>query len=226
MLRLGRQRRVAGQHVDLRHERLQARHRLGAAAADLVGRHVLVVGEHLHPDRPGELGHAAADVADADDAERLATQLGVAAGAVAAVTAGAPVTGPRPLVDGHDALRAREHQHQRVLGHGLRVRSGRMDDGDAEPRGRRDVDAVEADTMSPDDLEPLARLHEAGRGARAAPEEDALSLRRRLDRARRNAVHPNFFRRHLLRHAFHQLHHSALRRGVVHVAGPRNHFMH
>src|SRR5881397_4350610 len=34
VLRLGRQRRVAGQHVDLRHERLQARHRLGAAAAD------------------------------------------------------------------------------------------------------------------------------------------------------------------------------------------------
>src|SRR5262250_1871599 len=50
---------VPREHVDLRQERLEARDRLGAAAPQLVVRHVLVVAEHAHPDRAGELRDAA-----------------------------------------------------------------------------------------------------------------------------------------------------------------------
>src|SRR5215831_8186122 len=61
--RLGSERRVTREHVDLWQERLEARDRLDAAAPKLVVRHVLVVAEHAHPDRAGKLGDAPADVA-------------------------------------------------------------------------------------------------------------------------------------------------------------------
>src|SRR5262249_44546769 len=52
---------------------------------------------------------------------------------------------------------------------------------DAQSRGGGDVDAVESHAVATHHLQSLARLHETGRRARAAAEEDALGLGRRLD---------------------------------------------
>ena len=51
-----------------------------------------------------------------------------------------------------------------------------MDDGDAEAGGGGDVDGVEADAVTADDLELLAGGHQALGAARLGPEQDALGL--------------------------------------------------
>jgi hypothetical protein len=94
-------------------ERVEARHRVGAAPPQLVVGHVLVVAEHAHADRARELRDPTADVADPDDPEGLAAELGVTG------PRRAPLSRASRLVDRERALDAREHQHQRVLGDGL-----------------------------------------------------------------------------------------------------------
>jgi hypothetical protein len=164
------QRRVAREHVHLRQERLQAGDRLRAAPPHLVRGHVLVVREDLHADRARELRDAPPDVADAHDAERLAVQLGVAAAACG------PVAGACGLVDEHRALHADEHQHERVLRHGLRVRARRVHDRHAEPCGRGDVHDVEPRPMAADDLELGQRHHEALRAGGTRAKQDPIRV--------------------------------------------------
>ena len=170
---------MAREDVHLRQERLQALHRLGAAPAHLVLRHVLVVAEDAHADGPRELRHAAADVADADDPEGLARELRVAL-ARARVALGAPVPAARHLVDQERALDAREHQHERVLRDRLRVRARRVDDGHAEPGGGGNVHRVEPHPVPADDPELLARGHQARAAVRPDAEQDPLRLDRGL----------------------------------------------
>src|SRR5207248_7633315 len=98
--RLVGERRVAREQIGLRQQRVQAAHRLGAAPADLIVGDIRVEGEYAHAQRAGELRHEAPDIADADDAERFALQLGVAA------LPRAPVALARPAVDLARALGA------------------------------------------------------------------------------------------------------------------------
>ena len=58
-----------------------------------------------------------------------------------------------------------------------------MDDRDAELGGGRDVDGVEPDTVTADDLQLCAGGHQALGAARLGPEEDALRLGGDLDEA-------------------------------------------
>jgi hypothetical protein len=179
VLRLGRERRVAREDVDLRQELLQALHRLRTATPHLVVRHVLVVAEDAHADGPRELRHPAADVADADDPEGLARELRVA-DTLARIALGAPVPAARHPVDQERALDAREHQHERVLRHRLRVRARRVDHGHAESGGGGNVHRVEADPVPADDPEPPAGGHQARAAVRPDAEQDPLSLGRGL----------------------------------------------
>ena len=176
--RLVRERRVTRENVDLRQQRLQAPHGLGAATPHFVGRHVLVVCEDAHPDRARKLRHTAPDVADADDAERLAGELRVSA------TPRGPVAGPRRLVDEQRALHADEHQHQRVLGDGLRVRARPVDDGDPETRGGGNVDDVEAGAVAADHPHVRASNHQAFCTAWLRAQEDAVGVGGRLHEPR------------------------------------------
>jgi hypothetical protein len=92
------------------------------------------------------------------------------------VVARKPVARARPLVDLDGALGAHQHEHQRVLGHRLRVRAGRVHHRDAETRRRRDVDDVEAGAVAPHHPELLARGHERLGAQRLPAEQDALRV--------------------------------------------------
>src|SRR5262245_16224114 len=175
--RLGRERRVARQHVDLGQQRLETRHRLGATTPQLVVRHVLVVAEHAHPERARELRDTPTDVADADDAQGLAAELGVAR------TDRVPVACARGLVDRERALDAGEHQHQRVLGDRLRVGAGRVDDRDAEPGRGGNVDRVQSHAVPAHHLERAAGRHQALGAVGPDAKQDPLRVGRRLDQA-------------------------------------------
>jgi hypothetical protein len=72
---------------------LQARRRLRAPLAHLILGQVLVVAEDAHAQRAREAGHAAAHVAQTDDAESLAGQF-----LVEGVVAGAPVAVAGPAI--------------------------------------------------------------------------------------------------------------------------------
>src|SRR5438128_7188849 len=159
--RLVREWRVRGQDVDLWQHRLQALLWLDAALPQLGVWYVGVVAEHAHAEGAGELRHAAADVADTDDAEGLAPQLRVA-------DAGprAPIALAGGLVDRERPLDAREHQHQRVLCHRLRVRAGGVHDGDSAARGRGNVDGVEAHAVTADHRQVRTGGHQAVGAAR------------------------------------------------------------
>src|SRR5207237_7127554 len=163
--------------VDLRQHRLEARDRLGAATPQLVVGHVLVVAEQAHADRARELRDAPSNVADADDAEGLAAELGVAG------PRRAPVARARRLVHGERALHTGQHQHQRVLGDGLRVGARGVDDRDAEARRRGNVDRVEPNPVPADHLERPAGGHQALGAPWPDAKKDPLRLGGHLDQA-------------------------------------------
>ena len=93
---------------------------LDAELAEALGGDELVEGDDLHLEALGALGDELADAAEADHAERLAVELG------------ALELGPLPGAAGQRAVRLgdvaaeREHQRQRVLGGGDRVRFGAL----------------------------------------------------------------------------------------------------
>ena len=122
-----------------RAEQLVHRHGGGAAPGDLLLGQVGVGGEHGHPEGPRELGDAAADVADADQAEGLAADL--AAHQVLAAVAAVP---PQPAVVLGDALGEVEHQPERVLGDRRGVGARLVHDEHAGPGAGGDVDGVVA----------------------------------------------------------------------------------
>src|SRR5438128_134513 len=100
-------------------------------------------------------------------------------------------TGPREVlmkmalgfVDREGALQGDEQQHQRVLGDGLGVGAGSVDDRNAEPGCGWYIHGVESDSMPSDDLELLTGPHQAFRAPRPYPEQDPQRLRGRLDQA-------------------------------------------
>jgi hypothetical protein len=104
---------------------------------------------HAEPDRL--LADDAADIAGADDAERLAGDLD------AHEFRFLPLAGLGRGVGGGQLAGDGEHQRNRVLGGGDRVAEGRVHDDDAAARGGRDVDIVDADAGTADHLEIVGR---------------------------------------------------------------------
>ena len=108
------------------------------SSLEALGGDELVEGDDLHLEALGALGDELADAAEADDAEGLAVELG-------ALELG-PLPGAadqRAVGLGHVAAEG-QHQRQRVLGGGDRVRFGGVGDDHAASRRRRDVDVVDA----------------------------------------------------------------------------------
>ena len=96
------------------------------------------------------VGDDRADIAAADDAERLAGDLDAHEAVLL------PLAGLGRGVGLRDLARQREHQRDGVFGGGDRIAERRVHHDDAARRRRRDVDIVDADAGAADHLEVLA----------------------------------------------------------------------
>src|SRR4029450_9085698 len=114
-----------------------------------------VMGQHPHPERPGQLADPAADAAVADDADGGAVEVAdhypTALGPAA--LADQPGQGPQPLdqVQGH---------RQDAFGDGSGAAAGRDHDGDPAGPGRLQVDQVDPDPGTGDDPQPGGTVEE------------------------------------------------------------------
>ena len=97
------------------------------------------------------VGDDRADIAAADDAERLAGELDAHEAVLL------PLAGLGRGVGLRDLAGQREHQGDGVLGGGDRVAEGRVHHDDALGGRGRDVDIVDADAGAADDLQVLGR---------------------------------------------------------------------
>ena len=108
-----------------------------------------IVGQHRHVEhRRAQLGEAAADVAQADDADRLVVD--VVAHVEVAVLHGAVA---ERIVDLHHLLRQHQHHAEHVGRHRVGVAAGLVDDEDAGIGAVLDVHGVVAGAAGRDDQE-------------------------------------------------------------------------
>ena len=105
-----------------------------------------------------------------DDAQRLAAQLD--AGELRAL----PLAAAHRGVGGRGLAGEPEQQRERVLGGGDRVAGGGVDDGDAGPRRRLEVDVVDADAGAADDDEAGARGDQLGVDLDLAADDEGVVL--------------------------------------------------
>ena len=162
VLRLLGERRVHGDEVGARQQLLQ-RHLLDAELRGALLAQERVVGDHAHLEADRALGDDRADVAAADQAQRLEAELDAHEAVLL------PLAGLRAGVGRRDLAGDREHQGDRVLGRGDGVAERRVHHHDAVRRRRLDVDIVDADAGAADDLELLRFRQHLGRdlGGRA-----------------------------------------------------------
>ena len=172
--RVRRLRHVQGDDVGPAEQLLELRRALDAELAEALGGDELVEGDDVHLEALGALGDELADPAEADHAERLAVELG------------ALELRPLPGAAGQRGVRLRhvaaegEHQRQRVLGGGDRVRFGRVGDDDAAPGRGGDVDVVDAGAGAADHLEALGALDQVGGQLRRRADQDRVVVADRL----------------------------------------------
>ena len=115
-----------------------------------------VVGDHPHSQSDAARGGDRADVAAADDAERLAGELHAHEAILL------PLARLRRDVCSRDLPGEREHERDRVLGRGDRVAERRVHDDHAARCGGRNVDVVDADAGPADDLQSGRALQQFG----------------------------------------------------------------
>ncbi len=108
-----------------------------------------IVGDHLHAQAQGAVGDDRADVAAADDAERLARQLHAHEAVLL------PLAGLGGEVRLGQLARQGEHHGDGVLGGGDRVAERSVHHHHARLGGGRDVDVVDPDAGSTDHLQLL-----------------------------------------------------------------------
>ncbi len=140
------QRRVQGDEIGAG-EQFVERYPLDPELDRPFGRQERVVGDHLHLEALRPVGDDRADIAAADDAERLAAELDPHEARLF------PFAGLGRAVGGGDLAGQRKHHRDRVLGGGDRVAVGRVHDDDAALGRRRDIDIVDADPGAADHLE-------------------------------------------------------------------------
>ena len=141
------QRRVQRDEVGARQQLVE----LDLLDAELGGallRQERVVGDDVHLEADAARGDDRADIAAADDAERLAGDLDAHEAVLL------PLAGMRRRVGLRDLPRQREHHRDGMLGRGDRIAERRVHDDDAAARGGRDVDIVDADAGAADHLQP------------------------------------------------------------------------
>src|SRR6185295_14667877 len=150
------QRRVEGDEVAAAEDVVE----LDLLDADLeraLGAEEGIIGDDFHakPERP--VGDDRADIAAADDAERLVEELDAHEAVLL------PLAGMRRGVGFGNLAGERHHQRQRMLGGGDGVAERGVHDDDAARRGGRDVDIVDADAGAADHFQVLRLGDELGR---------------------------------------------------------------
>ena len=168
------ERRVDREVIDVRQHVVNLLVPLDAEFLRLLLRHERVVAEHSHLQRLGPLHHCETDTAKADDAERLAGDLG------AHVLRTIPATFDQRLIRRGDIARERQHQRDRMLGGAQRVAGRGVHHDDAGPRGGGAVDVVGADAGPHDRLQPAVTLQHVGGDLHAAAADGAVEFRQRL----------------------------------------------
>src|SRR2546428_457689 len=150
--RLGRQAQVECDEVGLAADLVLGS---GAGAQRADGGNVAAgaIGQDVHPEGLGERDDAGADLASAEDAECLAEQLGQ--------KIAGPGASPHLTVDARDAPGRRQHERQRVLGHGESIDARRVAHRDPVTAGGVEVHVVRSGTPDRDQLELAARRHHA-----------------------------------------------------------------
>ncbi len=149
VLRLRAARRVERDDVGLR-EQLVQRDGRDAQLGGALRRHVRVEREERDVPRPQARGHARSDLAEADEADRLALQLGPDE------LRALPFPGFQRSLCLGDPAQEREEEGDRVLRRGDDVPRRSVDDEDAALRGGLHVDVVEPDARPADDAKLLS----------------------------------------------------------------------
>ena len=146
---LFRQRRMQGDEIGAAQQFLERDLFDAEIARPLVGQK-RIVGDHLHLHAERAVGDDRADIAAADDAERLAENLDAEKFVLF------PFAGAGRGVGFGNLPRQRQHQRDGVLGGGDRIAERRVHHDDAARRRRRDVDIVDADAGAADHFEVVA----------------------------------------------------------------------
>ena len=166
-------------------EDLGHRHGLDAVQLGGLGRDEGIATDDVHAQRTSAVGHGHADLAQADDAERLVDQLAAHEGGAV------PVACVHRGVRGGHATRQREEQGQGVLGGRDGVAGRSVDDRDAGGGGGGDVDVVDADAGTADDDQSLAGGDGLGVGLDAAAHEQGVVLRQGREELVARQAHAN-----------------------------------
>jgi hypothetical protein len=164
LLRVGH---VQRDHVRLA-QQLVERQQLELQLRGALGREVGVVPHHVHAERARQLRHVPADAAQADDADRLAAELGALEPLAVPFTAAHRFRGPG------DVAGLREQQAHRVLRGADRVGAGRVHDRDSPTGGRVHVDVVHPGAGAGDHAQPGAVGEQIRGHARLAAHDQGL----------------------------------------------------
>ena len=170
LVRLGRQRHVHGDEIGARQEVGQIVRQLHLQAARAALHEIGIVGDDVHPERNRAPRDFAADAAHADDAQRLAVQLG------SLERFAVPLARHHGGVRLRNLARQREQQREGVLRGGDRVSARRVHDHDAALGRRGHIDVVHAHARAADDLQPLRRGERLGRHLGLAADDERVEV--------------------------------------------------
>ena len=159
-----------GKEIDLRQQRIEIGRDVDADLPRGGGGEERVEADHLHIEAGGAAGDLAADAAEADDAKRLAGELG--ADELGALPLGRG--GTDMGVGGGDVAGQRHEQGDGLLGGADGVAAGRVHDDDALARGGGDVDVIDADAGAGDGAQLAGIFEQLGGDGRAAADDDAV----------------------------------------------------
>ena len=134
------------------------------------GRDERIVGEHFHFERASAAGHFGADAAEADEAQRLAAQLG------AGERGFFPFARMNRGVGLRHGTRQAEHQRERVFGDANGISAGRVHHQDAATRGGIHVHVIHADAGASDHAKLRGLFEERGRDFRRAANHQTIGV--------------------------------------------------
>ncbi len=132
------------------------------------------MGDQVHPEREGPLGHQLPDPSEADDSERLVGQLDT----VPLRTLPSP--GPQRRMGLRDVARLTQQERHGVLGRGQRVRLRSVDHHHAPRRRGGRVDVVEPDSGPSDHDEVRRGVEQVGGDLGRRPDDECVGTDDRL----------------------------------------------
>ena len=137
------------------------------------GRQIGIAADQVHAEGAGSVRALGADSAQADDAQRLAGELG----ALQALLV--PLAAARGLVGARDVAGHGEHQAKGEFGDGYRAGAGSVHHHDATPCGDLDVNIVYADARAANDAHTSGGLDEGGVGLHGRAHDERIRIANR-----------------------------------------------